>query len=99
MRALSDQEEKADANQRMLEMDDQLAMLTASRRVLYDIVLGTGRWNAQLVPHLDKARLQVDSLISEGVHCGVHAALMSVSSHYGDIDFDAIGRGYVSGEI
>ena len=30
-RALSDQEEKAVVNQKMLEMDNQLAVLTASR--------------------------------------------------------------------
>ena len=39
----------------------------------------------------------MDSLISEGVHCGAHAILTSVGSHYGDIDFEAVGRGYVSG--
>ena len=35
----------------------------------------------------------MDSLISKGVHCGAHAALTLVGSHFGNIDFDAIGRG------
>ena len=41
--------------------------------------------------HLDEARLQVDPMISEGIHCDVHTALTSVGSHYGGIDFDAVG--------
>jgi len=40
----------------------------------------------------------VDPLIFEGVRCGVHAALTSVGSHYGGVDFDPIGRGYASGK-
>lgn len=32
--------------------------------------------------HLDEARLQVDRLISKGIHFGVLAALSSVGSHY-----------------
>lgn len=36
----------------------------------------------------------MDSLISKGVQCGTHAALMSVGSHYGGINFDVVGRGY-----
>ena len=39
----------------------------------------------------------MDSLISEGVHRGAHVALTSVGSHYGGVDFDAIGRGCASG--
>ena len=41
----------------------------------------------------------MDSLISEGVHCGAHAILTSVGSHYGDIDFEAVERGYASGKL
>ena len=40
----------------------------------------------------------MDSLISEGVRCGIHAALMSVGSHYGGVDFDAFGQGYALGK-
>jgi hypothetical protein len=40
----------------------------------------------------------VDSLVSEGVCCGAHAALTSVGSHYGGIDFDVVGRGYAPGK-
>ena len=58
-------------------------------------MLAIGRGNAQLVLRLDEARLQVDPLISEGIHCGVHTALMLVGSHYGSFDFDLVGRGYV----
>jgi hypothetical protein len=65
-------------SQRMLEMDDQLAALIASGWALYDIVLGASRGSAQLVPHLDEAHLQVDSLIFKGVHYGAHATLTSV---------------------
>ena len=57
MRALSDQEEKVVVNQKMLELDNQLAALTTSRQALYDIVLGADRGNAQLVLRLDEARL------------------------------------------
>ena len=71
-----------------------LAALTTSGRVLCDIELGAGRGNAQLVLRLDEARLQVDPLISEGIHCDIHAALTLVGSHYGGINFDAVGRGY-----
>jgi hypothetical protein len=65
-RALSDQEEKVAVNQKVLEMDNQLAALTAFGWILYDVVLGTDRGSAQLVSHLDKTGLQVDSLISKG---------------------------------
>jgi hypothetical protein len=75
----------------MLEVDNQLAALTASSRALCDIVLGASQGSAQLAHRLDDARFQVDSLISEGVHCGAHAALMSIGLHYGGIDFDAVG--------
>ena len=81
MRALSDQEEKVVVNQKMLELDNQLAALTTSRQALYDIVLRAGRWNAKLVLRLDEARLQVDPLIFEGICCNVHATLTSVSLH------------------
>ena len=40
----------------------------------------------------------MDSLISKGVHYGAHVALTSVGSHYGGINFDAVGRGYVPGK-
>jgi hypothetical protein len=43
------------------------------------------------MPLLDEAHLHGDSLISEGVCHGALAALMSVGSHYGGINFDAIG--------
>ena len=36
-------QEKAAANQKALEMGDQLAMLTASGRALCNVMLGTGR--------------------------------------------------------
>jgi hypothetical protein len=52
--------------------------------------------NAQLLPRLDEAHLHVDSLIFEGVRHGAHAALTSVGSHYGNIDFEAIGQGCAS---
>ena len=85
------QEEKVVANQRVLEMDNQLSALTASGWALCDVMLGVGRGNARLLLCLDKARLQVDSLIFKLVHCGTHVALTSVGSHYGGIDFDAVG--------
>ena len=39
-RVLSDQEEKATMNQKMLEMDNQLAALTTAGRALCDVMLG-----------------------------------------------------------
>jgi hypothetical protein len=39
----------------------------------------------------------VDSLISEGVHHGAHATLVSVGSHYSGVDFEVIGRGHAPG--
>jgi hypothetical protein len=36
----------------------------------------------------------VDPLISKGIHCDIHATSTSAGSHYGDTDFDAIGRGH-----
>ena len=86
-------------NQKVLEMDNQLAVLTASRWILCDVVLGTGQGSAQLASHLDEARLQVDSLISEGVRQGAHTALMSVGLHYGGVDFEAVGEGCASGDL
>ena len=53
VRGLSDQEDKAVADQKMLEMDNQLAVLTTSRWALYDVMLGAGRGNAQLVGSSD----------------------------------------------
>jgi hypothetical protein len=90
-RALSDQEEKVAMIQKMLEMDNQLVVMTTSGWALCDVVLGAGQGSPQLVPHLDEAHFHVDSLISEGVHCGTHAALMLVNLHYGSIDFDVVG--------
>lgn len=78
-------------NQKVLEMNDQLAALTTSGRALCDVVLGTGRGNAQLALHLDNACLQVDPLIFEGARCGAHATLTLVGSHYGGVNFDAVG--------
>ena len=72
-------------------MEDQLVALTISRRALGDVVLGAGRGSAQLACRLDEVRFQVDSLISEGVCYGAHAALTSVGLHYGDVDFEAVG--------
>ena len=45
------------------------------------------------MPRLDEAHLHMDSLISEGVRRGANAALTSVGSYYGDVNFDAVGRG------
>ena len=50
------------------------------------------------MPHLDETRPQVDSLIFNGVRCGAHAALTSVGSHYGSVNFDAVGQGYALGK-
>ena len=61
---LSNQEKKVTMNQRMLEMDNQLATLTVSGRALYEVVLGAGRGSARLPLCLDEAHLHVDSLIS-----------------------------------
>jgi hypothetical protein len=83
----------------MLEVDNQLATPTASRRALCDVVLGTGQGSAQLSLRLDKARLHVDSLISEGVCHGAHAAFVLVRSHYGGVDFKIIGRGRAPGRF
>ena len=44
--ALSNQEEKTAANQKVKEMGNQLAALTTSRWGLYDVVLGAGQGNA-----------------------------------------------------
>ena len=65
-RALSDQEEKTALSQKMLEMESQLVALTIYGQALGDVVLGASRGSAQLAHHLDEARFQVDSLISEG---------------------------------
>jgi hypothetical protein len=54
--------------------------LTASAWALCNTMLGVDRGNAQLALCLDEARLQVCPLSSEGIHYGVHAALMSVGS-------------------
>lgn len=48
---------------------------------------------------LNEARLQVDPLISKGVHCGAHVALTLVGLHYDGVDFDAVGRWYASGKF
>jgi hypothetical protein len=85
-------------NQKMLEMDNQLAAMTASGWALCNVLLGAGRGSSQLVPHLDEAHFQVDSLISKGVRYGTHATLMLVSSHYGSIDFDVVGQRYAPGK-
>ena len=61
-------------------------------------MLGIGQGDAQLALRLNEAHLLVDPLIAEGIHYGKHAALTSVGSHYGGIDFDAVGRGYMSGK-
>ena len=84
-------------NQRMLDMDNQLAALTASIWALYEVVLGAGRGSALLPLCHDEARLHVDSLISEGFRHGALAALMSVGSHYNGVDFEVVGRGNALG--
>lgn len=71
VRALSDQEEKAAANQKVLEIGDQLVALIASGQALYDIMLSASQGDAELVLRLDEALLQVDPLILEGVHCSI----------------------------
>lgn len=38
----------------------------------------------------------MDPLISKGIHYGALATLTSVGSHYGSVDFDAVGLGYAS---
>jgi len=72
-------------------MDTRLVELTSPGWALCDIVLSAGQGNAQLMPHLDEARLHVDSLIFEGVHRGAQAALTSVVSHYNGVNLEAIG--------
>ena len=72
-------------------MDTRLAELTSSGQALYDVTLGAGQGSAQLTPRLDEARLHMDSLISKGVCHGALTALTLVCSHYGRIDFDAVG--------
>ena len=72
-------------------MDNQLAALTASGWALCDVVLDIGQGDGQLALCLNEAHLLVDPLIAEGIHYGKHVALMSVGSHYGGIDFDAVG--------
>jgi hypothetical protein len=93
-----DQEEKTAMSRKMMEMERQLVALTISRRALGDIVLGAGQGSALLACCLDEAHFQVDSLISEGVRCGARAALTLVNSYYGDINFEAIRRGYALGK-
>ena len=46
MRALSDQEERVTMNQKMLEVDNQLAAPTASGRALCEVMLDVGRGSA-----------------------------------------------------
>ena len=41
----------------------------------------------------------MDCLISEGARRGAHAALVSVESHYGCVDFEIIGRGHAPGRF
>jgi hypothetical protein len=60
-------------------------------------VLGAGYGSAQLSLRLDEARLHVDSLISEGVCHGAHAAFVLVGSHYIGVDFKIIGQGRAPG--
>ena len=59
-------------------------------------MLDAGLADTQLALRLDEARHRVDLLISEGIHSGALAALTSVDSHYDDIDYDAMGQGYLS---
>ena len=81
-------------NQRMLEIDNQLAVLTTSGQALYEVMLGAGRGSALLPLRLDEARLHVDSLIFEGFHHGALAALTWVGLHYNSVDFEVIGGGH-----
>jgi len=54
--ALSNQEEKTAANQKVKEMGNQLAALTTFGRALCDLVLGVGRGDARLALRFDEAR-------------------------------------------
>ena len=54
----------AATNQKVLEMDNQLAALTTFGWILCNIMLDVGQGSAQLASCLDEAYLQVDSLIS-----------------------------------
>jgi len=71
VRALLDQKDKAAVNQKVLEIGDLLVALIASGQALYDVMLGAGQGDAELVLRLDEALLQVDPLISEGVRCSI----------------------------
>ena len=51
------------------------------------------------VNSLNEARLHVDSLISEGFHCGTLAALTSVGSHYNSVNFEVVGRWHALGRF
>lgn len=62
-------------------------------------MLSEGHGNAQLVPCLDEASLQVRPLISKGVCWGAHATLTLVGSHYGGVYFDAIRHRYALGKF
>jgi hypothetical protein len=56
-KALSDEEERTAADQRVQEMAAQLVMLTASGRALYDVMLGINWGDTQLALCLDEAHL------------------------------------------
>ena len=77
MRVLSDKVDKVTVIQRTLEMENQLAALTASEWALCEVVLNAGRGSSQQLLHLDEARLHVDSLNFEGFHHGTLVALTS----------------------
>ena len=47
-----------------------------------------------MADRLNKVRLRVDPLVSEGVFFGALAALSSVDAHYNGFNFEAVGQGY-----
>ena len=97
MRVLSDKVDKVTVIQRTLEMENQLAALTAFGRALCEVMLGVGRGTAHLPLCLNESCQHVDSLISEGFHRGALDALMSVGLHYNGVKFEVVGRGQSPG--
>jgi hypothetical protein len=90
---------KDGVEQRAQEVVAELVALTTSKRAMCDVMLGIDGADTQLVLHIDEARLRADLLlISEGICSGVHTALTSIFSHYGGIDYDALGQGYSLGK-
>lgn len=96
--ALLDLEARMAVEQRAQEVAAELAALITSRWAMCDVMLSIDRADTQLVLRIDETRLWADLLlISKGIHSGVLAALTSICSHYGGIDYNALGQGYSSG--